>query len=62
MSLDDASSRSGAGASRGLPHDPFVGVWSSDGTAGRIHRVANALQELVKSRLEQQGWSYGDVA
>ncbi|MGX1673479.1 helix-turn-helix domain-containing protein [Streptomyces sp. NPDC055400] len=24
--------------------------------------MANALQELVKSRLEQQGWSYGDVA
>ncbi|MFE5690602.1 helix-turn-helix domain-containing protein, partial [Streptomyces sp. NPDC056512] len=24
--------------------------------------VANALQVLVKSRLEQQGWSYGDVA
>ncbi|MER5176975.1 helix-turn-helix transcriptional regulator [Streptomyces sp. NPDC002896] len=24
--------------------------------------MANALQELVKIRLEQQGWSYGDVA
>ncbi|MGW7365572.1 helix-turn-helix domain-containing protein [Streptomyces sp. NPDC054841] len=24
--------------------------------------MANALQVLVKSRLEQQGWSYGDVA
>ncbi|MCX5083955.1 MULTISPECIES: helix-turn-helix transcriptional regulator [Streptomyces] len=24
--------------------------------------MANALQELVKNRLEQQGWSYGDVA
>ncbi|WP_406496263.1 helix-turn-helix domain-containing protein [Streptomyces sp. NBC_00846] len=24
--------------------------------------MVNALQELVKSRLEQQGWSYGDVA
>ncbi|MGW1886513.1 helix-turn-helix domain-containing protein [Streptomyces sp. NPDC001970] len=24
--------------------------------------MANALQDLVKSRLEQQGWSYGDVA
>jgi transcriptional regulator with XRE-family HTH domain len=24
--------------------------------------VANALQELIKRRLEQRGWSYGDVA
>ncbi|MEV0962164.1 helix-turn-helix transcriptional regulator [Streptomyces sp. NPDC049910] len=24
--------------------------------------MANALRELVKSRLEQRGWSYGDVA
>ncbi|MGW7365560.1 helix-turn-helix domain-containing protein [Streptomyces sp. NPDC054841] len=24
--------------------------------------MANALQVLVKSRLERQGWSYGDVA
>lgn len=24
--------------------------------------MANALQELIKRRLEQRGWSYGDVA
>lgn len=36
--------------------------WPTDLLAGRIHPVANALQELVKRRLEQQGWSYGDVA
>ncbi|GGJ66684.1 helix-turn-helix domain-containing protein [Streptomyces brasiliensis] len=24
--------------------------------------MANALQDLVKTRLEQRGWSYGDVA
>jgi transcriptional regulator with XRE-family HTH domain len=24
--------------------------------------VVNALQELIKRRLEQRGWSYGDVA